>query len=645
MTKRIALISEHATPLGIFGGVDSGGQNVYVGQVARHLAAIGYSVDVFTRRDRPSLPEVVEWVDGVRIIHVPAGPATPLGKERLLPYMQEFTDRVLAVCDRQVRPYDLIHANFWMSALVAAEIKRLRQIPFVVTFHALGRVRRLHQGQADQFPDERFAIEDRVIREADRIIAECPQDREDLLTLYNADPQQVTIIPCGFDQTEFWPVGKAQARATLGLPTHEWIVLQLGRMVPRKGIDNALRGFAHLVKIYDICARLLIVGGDSAHPDAPITPEIGRLANITSSLGMRERVTFVGRRDREILKYFYSAADIFVTTPWYEPFGITPIEAMACGTPVIGSKVGGIQFTVRDGETGYLVPPNEPKILGDRLAFLYQNPRLLSLFGKQGIRRVNRHFTWQKVTSEIAALYEAVLARSRVAPSLPATETTLHRSFQSLILSLQTAQTALSPAIETAAQRLSTCFASGGKVLICGNGGSAAESQHLAAELVGRFRCPHRAGLPAIALTADTAVLTAWSNDVGYAEVFARQVQTLAQPGDLLLGISTSGRSRNLIRAFQVARQQNLASLALLGGDGGPLQTLADLVLCVPATDPQRIQEVQLLIVHLLCELVEEQLLLLPSSSSTLSNCCPPTLATPKSYNGHSQPSIPIESE
>ncbi|MBD2021718.1 glycosyltransferase, partial [Leptolyngbya sp. FACHB-36] len=165
MTKRIALISEHATPLGIFGGVDSGGQNVYVGQLAKHLAAIGYDVDVFTRRDG-DLPEVVEWQYGVRVIHVPAGPPRSLPKEALLPYMGEFTAFVLDWCRAQ-GSYDLIHANFWMSALVAAEIKRAIGTPFVVTFHALGRVRRLHQGSADQFPDERFAIEDRVVREAD----------------------------------------------------------------------------------------------------------------------------------------------------------------------------------------------------------------------------------------------------------------------------------------------------------------------------------------------------------------------------------------------------------------------------------------------------------------------------------------------
>ena len=615
MMKRIALISEHATPLGIFGGADSGGQNVYVGQVAKHLAAIGYAVDVFTRRDFLQLPEIVQWHNGVRIIHVPAGAPEVLPKEVLLPYMEEFTEYVINFMDRHGH-YDLIHANFWMSALVAAKIKQRRGIPFVVTFHALGRVRRLHQKDADKFPDDRFAIEDRIVREADKLIAECPQDREDLLSFYHADPGKISVIPCGFDRSEFWQIDRLQARSVLGLPLHEPIVLQLGRLVPRKGVDNAVRGFAKLVA-RGIDARLLIVGGESSTPDPKLTPEINRLSAIATSLEISNRVTFVGCRGREILKYFYSAADIFVTTPWYEPFGITPLEAMACGTPVIGSNVGGIKFTIKHGETGYLVAPNQPEALSDRLAFLLQNPPLLQLLGKQAIRHVEQCFTWEKVTSAIAALYESVLTANHLTSKPSFNElATIESNFNEAIQAFQASKNALSGGIVAAAKQLSNCFAQGGKVLICGNGGSAAEAQHLAAEFVGRFRSSYRAGLPAIALTADSALLTAWSNDIGYDDVFARQVKTFAQPGDVLIGISTSGRSRNLILAFQAARQQNINCIALIGGSGGELLSLADTAILVPASDPQRIQEVQLLVLHLLCELVEGQLLATPQLPS-----------------------------
>ena len=608
MSRRVALISEHASPLVIMGGVDSGGQNVYVGQLARHLAASGYEVDVFTRRDSERLPVVAEWVSGVRIIHVPAGPPSYVRKEALLPHMEPFTSFVPRFIERERAGYDLAHANFWMSGLVAAELKRRLGLPFVMTFHALGRVRRMHQGQADQFPDERFAIEDRLVAEADHLIAECPQDEEDLIRLYNADSARVTIVPCGFDPTELWPISKALSRVTLGLDPDERVILQLGRMVPRKGVDNVIRGCARLLRDHGIAARLLIVGGESDEPDPAITPEIGRLQAIAEAEGIAEQVTFVGRRGREVLKYYYNAADIFVTTPWYEPFGITPVEAMACGTPVLGSNVGGIKFSVRDGETGYLVPPNDPAALAERLAHLYQHPKLLSLFSRQAVQRANDLFTWQKVSGQVAGLYERVLAETRpelrgAASQLAAVE----RGFDGVVRALQESRARLGTAIVQAASTISAGFARGGKLLICGNGGSAADAQHFAAEFVGRYKQPEREALPALALCADSSVLTAWSNDASYEQVFARQVEAFGRGGDVLVGISTSGRSANVVRAFEAARRRGLRTVALLGGDGGELLPLADVAIVVPSRDTQHIQEVHGVVVHLLAELVEEQ--------------------------------------
>ncbi len=615
--KSIALISEHASPLGTFGGADSGGQNVYVGQLAKHLAAIGYKIDVFTRWDSQELPEIVNWIDDVRIIHVPAGPPAYVRKENLLPYMEEFTAYILSFCQHTGQTYNLIHANFWMSALVAAEIKQRLGTMFVVTFHALGRVRRFYQGGLDEFPDERFAVEDRIVAEADHIIAECPQDQEDLLRLYHADIAKISIIPCGFDPTEFWQIDKTSARVKLGLDPDEPLLLQLGRLVPRKGVDTVIRGFGYLVKHHHIKAHLLIVGGESEEPAPHLTPEIGRLSAIALEEGVADRVTFVGQKRRELLKYYYSAADVFLTTPLYEPFGITPLEAMACGTPVIGSKVGGVKFTVKDGETGYLVPPNEPEAIAERIAYLYKNPESRERLSQQAIQRAKALFTWQQVTSAVAGLYEKVLATrgeqvevtsSRHTAALPhSARSLIDQNFKAALEALERSRCLLTPAILQAAQAIFTCLVQGGKVLVCGNGGSAADAQHFVAELVGRFRCPNRAGLAALALTADTAFLTAWANDVGFDYVFSRQVETFASRGDLLIGISTSGRSRNVVEAFKTARSQQLKCIALLGGDGGELLSLADVAVVVPASDTQRIQEVQIFVLHVLCELVEEQ--------------------------------------
>jgi D-inositol-3-phosphate glycosyltransferase len=406
------LISDHASPLAAVGGVDSGGQNVYVAQLAQQLAALGHAVDVFTRRDSPSLPEVLDWRPGARVIHVPAGPACYVRKEDLLPGMEEFTDWMLSWCEAH-EPYDLVHANFFMSGVVALALKRALGLPFVITFHALGQVRRLHQGDADQFPAERIDWEHAIVEEADGIVAECPQDRSDLTGLYQADRRRVAVHPCGFDTREFWPIARKLARRALGFEPGERLLVSVSRMVPRKGLDNVIRGAARLARNHGIPARLVIVGGNSDLPDPALTPEIGRLQTVAAEEGFGEGVVFTGRRSREFLKLYYSAADMFVTTPWYEPFGITPLEAMACGTPVVGADVGGIRFSVVDGVTGALVPPNDPDALAGCLARLYRNPERLREFGRESMRRANAHFTWPKVTRGVAGFYEQVLAGGR----------------------------------------------------------------------------------------------------------------------------------------------------------------------------------------------------------------------------------------
>jgi D-inositol-3-phosphate glycosyltransferase len=406
--RKIALISEHASPLAQIGSTDSGGQNVYVAQLARHLARLGYLVDIFTRRDSEKQEQVVDWYPGIRVINVPAGPAHYIPKEQMLPFMEQFGRFMIRFARRQKLPYDLVHANFFMSGMVARQVRDALGIPFVMTFHALGRVRRLSQKEADAFPDVRFAIEERLMHEADRIVAECPQDQRDMEQHYGAPSDRIDVVPCGFDPEEFWPV-TLDARQQLGLDRSEFVVLQLGRMVPRKGVDNVIRAAAILRYQYQVPVRLLVVGGNAEQPDPVATPELGRLMALTRELGIEQCVTFTGQRQRGQLRYYYSAADVFVTTPWYEPFGITPVEAMACGTPVVGTAVGGIKTTVVDGETGYLVPPNDPERLAERLFALYQNPHMAQRMGWAGMRRAYQHFTWRSVATNIAAVYENVL--------------------------------------------------------------------------------------------------------------------------------------------------------------------------------------------------------------------------------------------
>ncbi|MBS1524889.1 MAG: glycosyltransferase family 1 protein [Bacteroidetes bacterium] len=411
--KRIAFISDHASPLACIGTVDTGGQNVYVAQLAEHLAAKGYLVDVYTRRDDASMDEIVSWQQGIRVIHVKAGPECNVAKEQMLQYMQEFRDYMTRFIIRNHLHYELIHANFFMSGLVAAGIKKELDIPFVITFHALGSVRRIHQADKDRFPKERIEIEEMIVHEANHIIAECPQDRDDLIAHYRAHPRQISIVPCGFSSSEFYPVEKKVARGLLGLPADCHILLQLGRMVERKGIDNVIKSMAYLQSVGGKDFRLVIVGGDSENMAGSACTEYKRLHTLARRLKITDRILFAGRKNREKLKFYYNAADLFITTPWYEPFGITPLEAMACGTPVIGANVGGIKFSVKDGVSGALVPPRQPKKLAGKITEIISDQDKLNNMRRNAIDHVNTWFTWAKVAEQIDELYRYVVSGER----------------------------------------------------------------------------------------------------------------------------------------------------------------------------------------------------------------------------------------
>ncbi len=375
----------------------------------KHLAELGYEIDIFTRKEK-SVATVINWLPNIRVIHVKAGPETIIAKEELLCHMDEFAHNMAGFIIKENTCYELIHANFFMSAMVASEMKKRFAIPYVVTFHALGLVRQLHQKEADKFPASRIRIEKEIVQDADHLLAECPQDRDDLIQHYGADETKITIIPCGFSNKEFYPVEKQKARSVLNLPQHEKILLQLGRMVPRKGVDNVIKAMGKIKNsLHHI--HLVIVGGDADTPDPKLTPEIARLMDIAKKENIRSQITFVGRKTRDVLKYYYSAADLFITTPWYEPFGITPLEAMACGTPVIGANVGGIKYSVADGKTGFLVPPNHPEALAEKIEQALSCEEALRDMSERCIQRVNKLFTWKQVATCCDVLYRKVIAQ------------------------------------------------------------------------------------------------------------------------------------------------------------------------------------------------------------------------------------------
>jgi glycosyltransferase involved in cell wall biosynthesis len=412
---RIAMISEHASPTATLGSTDCGGQNVYVDQISRGLANLGHEVDVYTRMDAPNQEKPYLWARGVRVIRVPAGPATPIPKDRIWRYIRDFADGTERL-GASHGPYDLIHGNFWMSGWVSARLKRRWNVPFVQIFHALGAVKRVHQGEADTSPEERIDVERDVLAAADRIIAQCPSEADELERLYGAMPDQIRVVPSGVDLDRFFSIPRDLARAELGLPRDEHLLVYVGRLLPRKDVANIVEAMPRIKREVDH-VRLVVVGGETEEPRLEAEPEMRRLMALASDRGVEEGVTFVGRKRSDRLRWYYSAADVFVSTPWYEPYGLTPLEAMACGTPVVCAAVGGIPYTVADGRTGFLVPPRDPEALADRVVRTLTDESLRRRFADAARRRAEDVFSWHNVVRETALVYQELLDVDELAPA------------------------------------------------------------------------------------------------------------------------------------------------------------------------------------------------------------------------------------
>jgi glycosyltransferase involved in cell wall biosynthesis len=411
---RIALISEHASPAALLGGEDAGGQNVYVDEISRALAAMGHRVDVFTRRESAEAPLVHHWAPGVRIVNLPVGPARHVPKDDLWPMMPAFRDALLDFAMRTGARYGLAHGNFWMSGWVACELREELGIPAVQLFHALGATKRRHQGAADTSPPDRIAVEREIVRRVERVVASCPHEIEELASDYGAERERVAMIPLGVDRETFRPMPRGEARRLVGHGLHDddRVIVYVGRVLPRKDIRNVIEALALLGQQgleWGSRVKLLVVGGETREPDSVFTPELGELRRLAEARGVADRVIFTGKRSKEELRSCYGAGDVAVTTPWYEPFGLTPLEAMACGRPVIGAAVGGIGFTVMHGETGLLVPPRDPERLATAFADLLGSPDRSAEMGAAARRRVETEFSWSRVAEQTAALYRAVI--------------------------------------------------------------------------------------------------------------------------------------------------------------------------------------------------------------------------------------------
>jgi glycosyltransferase involved in cell wall biosynthesis len=397
---KVDLVSEHASPLAAIGGVDAGGQNVHVAALAAGLADRGHEVTVHTRRDDAALPDRVATADGYDVVHVPAGPPVPLPKDDLLGHMPAFATALRA--GWSVRAPDVVHAHFWMSGLAAVEAagSLLSPVPVLQTFHALGSVKKRHQGAADSSPAARIELERGLCAGVSHVVATCSDEVFELRRLGLAS-DRVSIVPCGVDTAVFTPRGPVAPRS--GRPR----LLVLGRLVERKGQEDAVRALAAVPD-----AELVVVGGP---PAAALDddPEVRRLRAVAGSLGVADRLVFTGAVARADVPAWVRSADVVLAVPWYEPFGITPLEAMACGRPVVATAVGGLVDTVADGVTGDLVPARDPAALGEALAALLADDDRRAAYGAAGVKRARARYRWARVVADTEAVYRQVLAGRR----------------------------------------------------------------------------------------------------------------------------------------------------------------------------------------------------------------------------------------
>lgn len=388
--------------------------NVYVREITRKLGAMGIHVDVFTRSQNEHVPHVLHDLGyGNRIVHIPAGPEYPLPKKDLVTYLPQFIEGIEAFVNNKGISYDLIHSHYWLSGVAAIELKKIWGTPIVHMFHTLGLMKnRVAQTPEEMEGEYRINGEREVLKAADKIIAATTAESVQLLWLYQADEDKVSIIPPGVDVCRFYPIPPDEAKEYIGVPPCGQMLLFVGRMEPLKGLDVLIEAIGimrrnEVLKDNPFC--LAIIGGEPDEYGEPTSNELSRIKELTEQYGLNDMVTFLGNRSQDSLPYYYSAAEAVVVPSQYESFGMVALEAMACGTPVVASQIGGLAYLVQDGVTGYTVPVDDPNELASRITSLLQDPSLRDRMGSQAVR-VAQDYAWDKIAGKLVPVYESLLS-------------------------------------------------------------------------------------------------------------------------------------------------------------------------------------------------------------------------------------------
>ncbi len=409
----IALISYHTCPLATLGGKDTGGMNVYVRDLAKYLGRLGIHADVFTRSQDEHVPHVLHELGfGNRVVHIPAGPEIPRPKSELQNYIHEFVEGILNFSDAKNIKYDVIHSHYWLSGLAALQLKEKWNIPVVHMFHTLALLKNIIAMSPEEVEGEyRIEGEKKVIAQVDRIIASTIDEKVQLVKFYSAEKEKICIVPPGVDTSRFYPIASEEAKEFLNIPSDEKMILFVGRIEPLKGIDTLIKAIAQMRNsdILSTCPHYLyIIGGEPDSRNGTSTPEINRLKTLCVELGVGNLILFMGKKDQNTLQYYYSAAEIVVMPSNYESFGMVALEAMACGTPVVATQVGGLQHLVQNGKTGFTVPHNDPIALEEKLTQLICKPELRAQMSRSSIDYAQT-YSWESITPKIIRLYRKTI--------------------------------------------------------------------------------------------------------------------------------------------------------------------------------------------------------------------------------------------
>jgi len=403
------MISVHTCPLAALGGKETGGMNVYIRELSKELAKRGCHVDIFTRSQNAEIPMVVPFKERIRIIHLKAGPEAPYDKNQVWSHLPEFSDNLEHFIREEQHTYKLIHSHYWLSGWVGAQISKQQNTPLLHMFHTMGYFKnRVTKPLGEHDPPIRLEIEAQLVKHADHLMVSNHREKVQMVWTYGVPAEKISVIPCGVDPSLFSPRNSTQAKAHLGLPDKRYILF-VGRIDPVKGIDTLLRAMK-LVKgtpnaLQDV--HLLIIGGDLDHTETATDSEINKLKRLTGTLGIKDRVTFLGAQRQDQLPYFFAAADMCILPSRYESFGMVALEAMACGTPVIASEVGGLASFIQNEISGLLIPEGDEVSLAEKILLLLTDTSFKDTLGGEARYRA-LEFSWPVVTEQVLSLYKGM---------------------------------------------------------------------------------------------------------------------------------------------------------------------------------------------------------------------------------------------